>query len=253
MRRILLKHGVTLAYHDEGQGKPVLLLHGFTGTARSHMGLLIDDLRLDRRVIAPDLRGYGASRPPERDFPPDFYQRDATDMAHLIEQLGVGAVSVIGFSDGAESAILLAARYPDRVAKLVAFGVSGVISAPMAAAAQRWLPVSAWGPERAEWRAEIIADQGEERIEPLVAGWASAAQAIRTAGGNICYQEAAQVRCPTLLINGDGELYNLPEDFARLAARIPKARAEIIAQSSHVIQLDQPARLRSMIRAFLTE
>lgn len=253
MQRILLKHGVTIAYHDEGQGKPVLLLHGFTGTARSHMGLLINDLRLDRRVIAPDLRGYGASRPPERDFPPDFYRRDADDMAHLIEQLGVKPVSVIGFSDGAESAILLAAHYPNLISKLIAFGVSGVISAPMAAAAQRWLPVSAWGPERAEWRAEIIADQGEERIEPLVAGWAAAARAIRAAGGNICYQESAQVRCPTLLINGDGELYNLPEDFARLAARIPKAQAEIIAESSHSIQLDQPARLRSKIRAFLTE
>jgi len=253
MQRILLKHGVTIAYHDEGQGKPVLLLHGFTGTARSHMGLLIDDLRRDRRVIAPDLRGYGASRPPERDFPPDFYQRDADDMAHLIDELGIGVVSVIGFSDGAESAILLAARHPDRVSKLIAFGVSGVISAPMAAAAQRWLPVSAWGPERAEWRAEIIADQGEERIEPLVTGWAAAARAIRTAGGNICYQEAIHVRCPTLLINGDGELYNLPEDFTRLAARIPKAQAEMIAQSSHVIQQDQPDRLRSMIRTFLAE
>jgi len=251
MQRTLLKHGITRAYHDEGQGKPLLLLHGFTGTARSHMGLLIDDLCRDRRVIAPDLRGYGASRPPERDFPPDFYQRDADDMAHLIDQLELGPVSVIGFSDGAESAILLAARRPDLVAKLIAFGVSGVISAPMAAAAQRWLPVAAWGPERAEWRAEIIADQGEERIEPLVAGWAAAARAIRASGGNICYQESAHVRCPTLLINGDGELYNLPEDFARLAARIPKAQSEIIAQSSHAIQLDQPDRLRSMIRAFL--
>lgn len=253
MQRILLKHGVTLAYHDEGQGKPVLLLHGFTGTARSHMGLLIDDLRLDRRVIAPDLRGYGASRPPERDFPPDFYRRDADDMAHLIDQLELGPVSVIGFSDGAESAILLAAHRPDLISRLIAFGVSGVISAPMAAAAQRWLPISAWGLERAEWRAEIIADQGEERIEPLVAGWAAAAQAIRASGGNICYQEAAHVRCPTLLINGDGELYNLPEDFARLAARIPRAQAQIVAQSSHSIQLDQPDRLRSMIRTFLAE
>jgi valacyclovir hydrolase len=252
MHRVVLSDGASLAYHDEGLGSPVLLLHGFTGTARSHMGLLSDALRPNHRVIAPDLRGYGASRPPMRTFPADFYRRDADDMAALLRLLDLGPVAVIGFSDGAESAVLLAAYYPALVRAVVAFGISGVISAPMAAAAQQWLPVAAWGPERAAWRAEIVADQGEDQVEALISGWAAAAQAIHAAGGNICYAEASAVRCPTLLINGDGEVNNLPGDFARLAARIPACRAEIVAQSGHGIQFDQPARLLELIHEFLT-
>ncbi|MBP1465107.1 alpha/beta hydrolase [Candidatus Chloroploca sp. M-50] len=244
---------LNLAYDDEGAGHPLLLLHGFTGTARSHLGDLIDYLKRNWRVIAPDLRGYGASRPPFRDFPPDFYQRDADDMIRLLEHLNPGPVVVLGFSDGAESALLLAATRPDLVCGVVAWGVAGVISAPMAAAAQQWLPVSAWDASRASWRDEIIANHGADQLAPLIEGWAAAAQAIYAAGGNICYDQADRIACPVLLLNGDGEVNNLATDFFRLAERIAHCRATIIAASGHGIQFDQPAQLRDLIRTFLEE
>jgi valacyclovir hydrolase len=251
MHTVVIADGATIAYHDEGSGAPLLLMHGFTGTARSHLGGLIVDLARDYRVIAPDLRGYGASRPPVRDFPPDFYQRDAADMAALLDQLAIGPVVALGFSDGAESALVLAAARPDLLRGVVAWGVAGVIAPQMAAAAQRWLPVSAWGPSRAAWRAEIVETQGEEMLEPLIAGWAAASAAIVAAGGNIVYDQADQIRCPALLINGDGEVNNLPEDVRRLADRIPDCRLEFVADSGHGIQDDQPAVLSALIRAFL--
>jgi valacyclovir hydrolase len=251
MHKVVLADGATLAYHDEGIGPPLLLMHGFTGTARSHLGGLIDDLVRDYRVIAPDLRGYGASRPPVRDFPPDFYQRDAADMAALLDLLAPGPVAALGFSDGAESALVLAATRPDLLRGVVAWGVAGVISPQMAAAAQRWLPISAWKPRQASWRAEIVATQGEEMLEPLIAGWAAASTAIVAAGGDIVYERADQIRCPALLINGDGEVNNLPEDVRRLAARIPACRLEFVAHSGHSIQDDQPALLSALIREFL--
>jgi valacyclovir hydrolase len=251
MPQVVLSDGATIAYLDEGTGAPLLLLHGFTGTARSHLGGLIDALSADHRVIAPDLRGYGASRPPVRDFPPDFYRRDAADMAALLDAIAPGPVVLLGFSDGAESAILLAATRPDLVRGVVSWGVAGVISAQMAAAAQAWLPPASWEESRPEWRAEIIATQGEEQFAPQVEGWAAAAQAIHRAGGNICYQEAESVACPVLLVNGDGEVNNLPEDFFRLGARLPNGRAVIIAGSGHSIQDDQPAALLEYIRGSL--
>lgn len=253
MHRLKLSDGATLAYHDKGAGPPLLLMHGFTGTARGHLGGLLDDLSRDHRVIAPDLRGYGASRPPARDFPPDFYQRDAADMAELLDQLAPGPVVALGFSDGSESALLLAAARPDLVRGVVAWGVAGVISAKMATAAQAWLPVSAWGDDRAAWRADIVETQGEGQFAPQIEGWAAAAQAIYDAGGNICYDQAAAIQCPVLLVNGDGEVNNLRSDFERLAARIPDARAHIVAASGHSIQEDQPAELLRLVRAFLAE
>ncbi len=253
MHQVVLTDGVTMAYHDEGAGAPLLLMHGFTGTARSHLGDLIEDLRADYRVIAPDLRGYGRSRPPDRDFPLDFYQRDAVDMAALLDQLQLGPVVAMGFSDGAESALLLAAIRPDLVRGVVAWGVSGVISAEMVSSVKQWLPVSAWGTDDASWREEICATQGPEQLVPLIEGWVAAAQAIYAAGGNLCYHEAAAISCPVLLINGDGEVNNLPSDFNRLAARISNCRAEIVVGSGHNILVDQPATLRHLIRTFLRE
>lgn len=253
MHRVVLDDGATIAYHDKGAGPPLLLMHGFTGTAHSDLGGLIDDLRGDHRVIAPDLRGYGESRPPARDFPPDFYQRDASDMAALLDRLQPGPVVVMGFSDGSESAVLLAAARPDLVRGVVGWGISGVISAEMAAAAKAWLPVGAWGPSRADWRKHIISTQGEDQLVPQIEGWAAAAQAIYQAGGNICYDQADSVSCPVLLINGDGEVNNLQSDFYRLAARIPRCRTEIVAASGHTIQVDQPEQLRALVRGFLSE
>lgn len=252
LHNVTLHDGARLAYHDLGSGPPLLLIHGFTGTARAHMGLLIDDLSRDHRVIAPDLRGYGASRPPNRTFPPDFYQRDAADMAELLDIIKPGPVVALGFSDGAESALVLAARRPDLVRGVVAWGVSGVISQAMVDAVQDWLPVSAWDERRAAWRQEIIELHGREQLEPMIEGWVRAAEAIAAAGGDICLHEAPQIRCPALLINGDGERNNLPEDVRRLAAAIPNCRLEFVANSGHSIQDDQPAVLIQLIRQFLT-
>lgn len=253
MHRVVLADGAIIAYHDEGAGPPLLLMHGFTGTARSHLAGLIDALKVDHRVIAPDLRGYGDSRPPARDFPADFYQRDAADMAALLDQISPGPVVVMGFSDGSESAVLLAASRPDLVRGVVSWGIAGVISAQMATAAQGWLPASSWGESRGAWRAEIVATQGEDQFAPQIEGWAAAAQAIYAAGGNICYEQADSVRCPVLLLNGDGEVNNLEADFFRLAERLPDARAEIVAASGHSIQDDQPELLLARIREFLAE
>ncbi len=251
LHRVTLSDGATIAFHDVGAGPPLLLMHGFTGTARAHMGLLIDALSADYRVIAPDLRGYGASRPPHRAFPPDFYQRDAADMAELLDRIQPGPTVAIGFSDGAESALLLAAHRPDLLRGVVAWGVSGVISQTMLSAVQRWLPVSAWGPQYTAWRQEIIEYHGQEQLEPMIEGWVRAAEAIVAAGGNICLREAAQIRCPTLLINGDGEEGNLPADVQQLAAAIPDCRLVFVANSGHSIQENQPEELIRLIRAFL--
>ena len=111
MNRMVV-NGATIAYHDLAgppEAAPALLMHGFTGTAEAHMGPIIEELRGTRRVVAPDLRGYGASRPPVRDFPPDFYVRDADDMdaaKDLLVQDGAAAVVdglLVGLAGGATS------------------------------------------------------------------------------------------------------------------------------------------------------
>ena len=251
-QRTHLVDGQPLAYVDEGAGPPVVLLHGFTGRAVTHMGLLLDVLRDAHRVIAPDLRGYGLSAPPPRTFPPDFYQQDADDVAALLRQLACGPAVTMGFSDGAESALLLAARHPDLVAGVVAWGVSGVISREMAESVTGWLEPGDWAASHPDWAAEIAHEHGAAQIEPLVAGWARAAHAIYAAGGNICRDEAAAIRCPVLLLNGEGEVNNTRADTLALQARIADCRLRLIPGAGHGIQWDQPDALVAEITRFLS-
>lgn len=248
----ILADGANLAYLDEGEGRPLLLIHGNTGTAQTHLGHLITQLQKSHRVIAPDLRGYGASQPPPRTYPTNFYRRDADDMAALLRHLDCGPAVVLGFSDGSETAVLLAAHYPELIKGVVGWGISGVISPEMLDSVQAWLPV----PDKAEWRIwhkQIAAWHGEAQVRPMIEGWVNAATAIKAQGGNVCYQEAAQVQCPVLLINGDGEVGNTRRDVTRLLERLPNGRLEIIAHSGHAIQNDQPAILLQLITDFLTE
>lgn len=252
-KTIAIADNVHLSYLDLGQGKPLLFIHGFTGTALGDLGSLIAEFEGNYHVIAPDLRGYGASRPPNRDFPPDFYQRDAADMAALLDAVRPGPVVVLGFSDGAEVSLLLAAARPDLVRGVVAWGVSGVISPEELTGVANWLPVSAWGPERDKWKRQIITRHGAEQFPAMVEGWVAAARAIAAAGGNICYEQAASITCPVLLLNGDGEEGNTPRDVRLLAARIPGARLEFVPNCGHGIHRDRPDVLLARIRAFLAE
>lgn len=246
-----INEDIKLSYYTGGDGPTLLLIHGFTGTALADMGLLIDEFQGEFRIIAPDLRGYGASRPPKRDFPSNFYQRDAADMAALLDQLDSRPVIVAGFSDGAEVSLILAATRPDLVRGVFSWGVCGVISDEELRSVQNWLPVSSWGPERAVWRQQIIDRHGEESLEPMISGWVEAARAIHDAGGNISLATANLIECPVYLLNGDGEVGNTPHDFQRLVEHIPNCRSEFVPNSGHSIQNDQPQILLDRMRSFL--
>src|SRR5438105_4387712 len=113
-------------YEEHGEGEPLLLMHGFTDSAREMSGL-IDALAPHYRVIAPDLQGYGRSEPRPRNYTPSFYHDDAHDMAALLEHLGTGPAHIVGFSDGGEVAILMPIHHPDMARSVVAWGAVGTL------------------------------------------------------------------------------------------------------------------------------
>jgi pimeloyl-ACP methyl ester carboxylesterase len=118
-------NGVHLYYEDEGQGTPVLLLHGAFNTGRSQFGKMLERLcERGYRVILPDRRGYGRSRPPGRDYPPQFYRRDMEDVAALLEAVGGAPAHVVGISDGGVIGLLLAIAHPELVRSLVVWAAN---------------------------------------------------------------------------------------------------------------------------------
>lgn len=100
-----------------GSGEPVLLLHGWPQTWRAWRHLMPALAAHGYRVVAPDLRGTGAS-----DRPPSGYDKDtqAEDMRELLAQLGIhGGVRVVGHDIGGMVAFAYARRHPEEVEHLV--------------------------------------------------------------------------------------------------------------------------------------
>ena len=101
-------------YPPAGQDDPVLLLHGFAQT--SHMWRpLIPELAKTHTVIAPDLRGFGASSKPEGGYDKKTM---AQDIHALATSLGLGKVGVVGHDIGLMVAYAYAAQYPTEVETL---------------------------------------------------------------------------------------------------------------------------------------
>ena len=254
MPSIELPNGAKLNYtmHGIAHAQPVLFMHGFTGTAQSHFANEINLLTPMYSIIAPDLRGYGESAPPHREFGPDFYQRDADDMVALLSHLALTNVTVIGFSDGAESALLLAATVPERIKQVIVWGVCGQISPEMVQRVRRWLPVEQWGDDRAEWKAEIIANHGIAQFKPMIEGWVHAAEAIAARGGDIVHHCAHRINCPVTIIHGSHDVGNPVPVVQQLAASIPDCNVHILDGVGHSIQDEAPSALHPIILNALT-
>jgi pimeloyl-ACP methyl ester carboxylesterase len=107
--------GFKMSYLVAGKGEPVLLLHGYAQT--SHMWRpLISELAKTHSVIAPDLRGFGASARPESGYDKKTM---AQDVHALVASLGLQRLTVVGHDIGLMVAYAYAAQYPAEVDRIV--------------------------------------------------------------------------------------------------------------------------------------
>lgn len=112
--------------HDAGQGETVLLLHG-SGAGVSGWANwrgLIPELSKQRRVIAPDLVGFGYTETPE-DFEFRFLNSWVDQVLAVLDALGVERAHIVGNSFGGSLALWLARRAPERTGRLILMGPGG--------------------------------------------------------------------------------------------------------------------------------
>src|SRR5512141_2927939 len=103
-----------LAVEIEGQGDPILCLHGDPGSAQC-MSVFTDHLGDRFRTIAPDLRGYGKSQTRQ----PFEMEDHLTDLEALVDQLQLDQFMILGWSLGGIFAIELALKLPERISGLI--------------------------------------------------------------------------------------------------------------------------------------
>ena len=142
-------NGIQLAYERRGKGTPLVLLHGFP--LDHHLWDEVVPLLEDTfDIILPDLRGFGESTTVDSPYSMDDY---ASDIAGLLDQLGIQKAAIVGHSMGGYAALTFVRRYPERVSGL------GLVSSQVLADA----------PERKEGRYKSAADVSENGISSVVA------------------------------------------------------------------------------------
>jgi len=116
METIELSEGIIIHYRHLGQGRPILLQHGWGGSSL-YWQSTIAHLADIRSVYAIDLPGYGQSPPIPLDNPTP--ERLSGLLVEFVNRMGIDQFDLIGHSFGSNLAAHVAARYPDRVGQLV--------------------------------------------------------------------------------------------------------------------------------------
>lgn len=268
MTRIATGDGVGYEVREAGDGPPVLLLHGFTGSATS-WGALLQALTGAHRVIAVDLLGHGGSDAPA-DPARHAVERQAADLAALLRQLGAAPAAVVGYSFGARIALRLALDEPETVERLILESPSAGIADPAARATRRaadgrWARLletdgleafaDAWETQPLFASRRRLPDEDRRRVREALLGNRAAglAASLRGAGQGAMEpldDRLPEVRQPTLVLAGALDAVGR-ERAEAVATGIPGARLGIIPDAGHAPHLESPAAFRRHVLAFL--
>ena len=111
---------IQLHYFEQGQGQPLILLHG-NGESSDYFEHQIAYFSKQYRVIALDTRGHGKSPRGEKPF---TIKQFAEDLHDFMDEKGIEKAILLGFSDGGNIALTFALKYPERIEKLVLNGAN---------------------------------------------------------------------------------------------------------------------------------
>jgi valacyclovir hydrolase len=248
MPYIDLPTGARLHYIDTDENaesaKPVVLaIHGMLGTGEKDLGNVIEWLRPEYRVLAPSMRGYGESGPKPRDFPPQFYQRDAQDVLAFIDALELNDINVLGYSDGGEIALIIAGLAPEKFRAVVTWGAVGYFGPAMRPVIQRMFPGS-WITDE-----EMALHQLPDR-DAFALGWIQSVKGMVNAGGDVSLSLAPKITAPVLLMLGDQDTLN-PEEYGRnFIERTPHGRLQMF-KCGHPIHLQAWDEFQQVVGTFL--
>ncbi len=241
--------GVEIAFLDEGQGDPVVLVHGFASTAAVnwvHPGWVATLTKAGRRVIALDNRGHGAST---KLYDPAAYHsvRMAEDVRGLLDHLELGQADVMGYSMGARIAAFFALAHPARLRRAVLGGlgarlVDGVgLSESVAQALEA--PSLADVHDRTARTFRAFAEQTESDLAALAA-------CIRGSRQTLTREQAASIRAPVLVAVGTKDVVaGSPHE---LAALLPAGRALDIPGRDHMLAVGDKV-FKQAVSSFLAE
>ena len=272
--------GARVAYHDDGTGTPVLLLHGCP-FASFIWRAVIRELAPTHRCVAPDLLGLGDTEtPPDADW---SLRAQAAAMLGLLDALGIERAHVVGHDHGGAVAQVLAAEHPQRVDRLILANAEAydnwpsaeerpfvrITQTPLVGDVVLWL----WSRRpllRATLaRAKAVHDPralSSEFVDEMIRANLSThyrraktkrflAEQFEPRNNRITVEVLDGLRCfdhPTLLIWAENDAHFGPEWGERLRQDIPGvARLELLPSTGHLLMEERRDEFTKLVLDFL--
>lgn len=255
-----------VSFVEEGEGEPVVLLHGIPTWGYLWHGIIARLAGEGRRVLVPDLAGFGFSDKSDR------FDRSIRAQAELVDQwmaaIGVERAAVVAHDIGGGVALRLAALFPARVRRLAVMNGVCYDSWPIEMMLQlghpeanRKLSASTLcGMLRQALKSGFATSPPDEVLDAILAPWTTevgklslirAAAALNTNLTTELTPLLPQITVPALVLWGMEDKFQLAEYGRRLAWDLPQARFVPVENARHFLMIDQPEIVGQHLSAFL--
>ena len=235
-------------YKTEGNGFPLILIHGNTSSSKMFFGVA-KRLSKNHRIILIDLPGHGKS---DRlsEFPTDWWFDNSIVVAELIKHLELPRVNIIGSSGGALIGLNLAIEYPDLINKIIADSFIGEhstdnfinsLTEDRLRAMKNPLSMVFWYWNHGfDWKKIVNLDTSMQI-------------SFHTKHGDFFHDSLSEIIAPTLLIGSKGDefLPNIEDMYKDISNKIKNSRVHIFNKGSHPSVMSNPKEFIFTVNDFL--
>ncbi|UCA62150.1 alpha/beta fold hydrolase [Chryseobacterium rhizoplanae] len=222
-----------LYYEVYGTGEPLVLLHGNSGSIKDYYQQ-IPVLSKQYKIIAVDTRGQGKSKDTsKKDF---TYKLFADDVKALADELKLDKVNIVGWSDGGNTGLEFALKYPERLNKLVTIGANAF-------------------PEGVEDKLIERFTSQMKQLNDMASGETFNERRllkIMLTEPGISKDDLNKIKSKVLVIAGDRDVIK-PDHTEFISKQIPNAEKKIYKDTTHMVPYEQPDQLNTDILSFLSK
>lgn len=267
---VMTIRGITM-YADcygSSSNRPVILLHGFTGSAETWQALA-DFLSGSYFVVALDLIGHGRTDSP--DVLSNYRMEEQVENLHgLFQELGLVKPVIIGYSMGGRVALSYAAAYPDDISGLILESSSPGLRTEEERKERRrsdgllaeriekegiekfvdfWQDIPLFDSQK-NLNEDTRRAVREERLNQCASGLANSLRGMGTGSQPSCWDELIRLDFPVLLLTGseDQKFENIAREMIRF---LPNAVHESVAEAGHAIHVEKPRQFATMVESYL--
>jgi pimeloyl-ACP methyl ester carboxylesterase len=226
-------HGIRIYTETYGQGEPLLLLHG-NGQSIKNFKAQIKEFSKTYQVIAVDTRGQGKSIDTLTQY--FSYELFANDMVELLDSMNLKKVNLLGWSDGGNTGLLIAIKYPEYINKLILMGAN--LFPTKEAISEKLLKTIEDDIDKLK-KAKTSDGMVKQRLLQML-----------IIEPNIRPTELAKIRSKTLVLAGEKDLIK-QEHTELIAKSILRAEKHIFKKGTHFIPEEDPKSFNSIVLTFL--